>query len=27
LAKDKKVDVEKLMFAIHTYYTLMMKFV
>ena len=23
----KKVDVEKLMFAVHTYYTLMVKFV
>jgi len=25
VAKGKKVDVEKLMFAVHTYYTLMMK--
>ena len=25
LAKGKKVDVEKLMFAVHTYYTLVMK--
>jgi hypothetical protein len=27
VAKGKKVDVEKLMFAVHTYYTLVMKFV